>query len=260
LNARIPLTTRNIIPSLAVGGNLTGTIPRCSFLEKVGYVDNVMAYKPYFLEIDEPEYYKELLAQRDQPLPPLNVEPTSITSLCAWNDLPSKEVSTKAGTVKLRSVQSIDEVIEVEKLIRSSAEKGIGFGIDEFNAYGHFNRKFVPSPDILVAESTDGEIVGASLLGPSGLSRSEKPTLCHIYITVKDTHANMHLGSALFRHSMDVLKPQGYSTVITDAYMNNFPMLQILRREKFFASGCMPYCAYLKNHGALDSLLFYKIF
>ena len=58
LNARIPLTTRNIIPSLAVGGTLTGTIPRCSYLDKVGYVDNVMAYKTFSLDVDEPEFYR----------------------------------------------------------------------------------------------------------------------------------------------------------------------------------------------------------
>ena len=57
MNGRVALTARNIIPSLAVGGHITAAIPMCSNLEKIGYVDDIVAHISYHLEKKMPEHY-----------------------------------------------------------------------------------------------------------------------------------------------------------------------------------------------------------
>ena len=55
--ARSNITTKNLIPSLAVGAQITGTIPMCSYFDKVGYADDLLLYKNHNLHKNAPEYY-----------------------------------------------------------------------------------------------------------------------------------------------------------------------------------------------------------
>ena len=201
--------------------------------------------------------FQEIIADRDTHFKPLCEDPTVLEGLCTWNDLPKKEVKTPRGMIHLRPVQNVAEVLEAEKMMRSCAEKGDGFAIDEFDSNGHFNRKFFKSTDIVVAESNSGEIVACALMGASKLSRTKNSVLAHQYMAVKENYSGSGIGTALIDYTVETMKALGYKILISDTFMTNQKMLQILRTNKWVIRGSLPYCGFIRGVGPVDSLLAY---
>ena len=178
-----------------------------------------------------------------------------VPDLCEWNQFESEEVRTKLGMVKIRSIRTLDELWETERMIRKAAEKGEGFGIDEFNEQGHFNRSFLKNVDILIAENADGDVIGATLFGPSNLSRAKTSVIAHQYMVVKDSFRNAGVGQALLSRCEDILQHQGYRMITSDTYLNNHAMMHIFRKEGFAFRGSFPYCSFMNDVGPVQSLL-----
>ena len=201
--------------------------------------------------------FQELCRERDAPLPLLNADQNILEGLCAWNELPEMEVNSALGLINIRTVRNTDEVLEAEKLIRESAEKGRGFGVDEFDSNGHFNRKFIRSTDIVIAEGTGGEIVGCALVGPSNLSRMVTPVIAHHYLAVKDSCLNNGIATSLMKYCAKNMKSKGHKLLVSDTYLTDFKMIDMLRNNKWVFRGSMPYCGFLRGIGPTDSLIVY---
>ncbi len=169
-----------------------------------------------------------------------------------------KEVKTPTGLLRLRCVKGLDEIHHIESLWQQAATRGEGFGLDEFTEEGYFNRKFFRQANILVAENTQGEIVGVSVFGPSSLSRMENPLLSVCYVTVEINHRKERVGSSLLEYSMDLLKKDGFKGVLSDTYVTNHQMICLLRMMDYSFVGSLPMCAYVAHHGPTESLLVYK--
>ncbi len=169
-----------------------------------------------------------------------------------------KEVKTKSGLLNLRCVKGPEEILYIESLWKDAAARGEGFGLDEFTEEGYFNRMFFREANILVAENTQGEIVGAAVFGPSSLSRMENPLLSTCYVTVDTNRRKQGIGKSLLEYSMDLLKKDGFLGVLSDTYINNYQMLGLLRILNYSFLGSLPMCAYIAGIGPTDSLLVYK--
>ena len=56
--ARVALTARNIVPTLAIGSQIAGSIPKCTLLDKLGYVDDIIIFHDHRLQQQYPNHYK----------------------------------------------------------------------------------------------------------------------------------------------------------------------------------------------------------
>ena len=102
--------------------------------------------------------------ERNAPLPPLVKNQNLMLKYPGTHELPTAELRTDDGMVKIRPVQNDAEALEFEKMCRQSAEDCESFGIDEFDEEGHFNRKLFRSSNIVLAEqASSGDIVGACI-------------------------------------------------------------------------------------------------
>lgn len=58
VNSRAYVTGRNILPTRRFGAMVTGFIPYCSNVEKLGIIDDVLLVKDYKISQIAPDYYK----------------------------------------------------------------------------------------------------------------------------------------------------------------------------------------------------------
>ncbi len=198
------------------------------------------------------------MSERNKLPTPINVADPLPDFALPKREYEPKEVKTSAGSLNLRCVKGPEEILYIESLWQDAAKRGEGFGLDEFTEQGYFCRKMFREANILVAENTQGEIVGASVFGPSSLSRMETSLLSVLYVTVGINQRKQGIGKSLLEHSMDLLKKDGFKGVLSDTYVNNYQMLGLLRMMDYSFLGSMPKCAYVANHGPTDSLLVYR--
>ncbi len=194
---------------------------------------------------------------RNKPLPPL-VDASQLPGLHSGSQVEAKHVKLRSGDLCIRSASSNEELWHAETMWRTGAELGQGFGIDEFDDNGCFNRKFFRSSNVLVAEDIQGNIVGASIYGPSILSRGTDKSLANCYVAVSPTNQRQGIGSALIQFSLGLVKQQGYKGCVSDTFVNNHAGLELLRKHKYMFTGSMPMCAYVKGAGPIDSIIAYK--
>lgn len=255
MHALVSVSGPSLPATVSLGATVTGAVPYANCLSKDVFADDIMMYLPYQTETTNPEQYKSILDERRKPIPALQRDVAMVPDLCEWNQFEAAEVRTDLGVVRVRSIRSLDELWETETLIRTAAEKGQGFGIDEFNDQGHFNRNFLKNVDILIAENADGDVIGATLFGPSNLSRAKTPVIAHQYMVVRESYRNAGIAQALLTRCEDILRHQGYRMVISDTYLNNHAMIHIFRKAGFAFRGSFPYCSYMNDVGPVQSLL-----
>ena len=180
------------------------------------------------------------------------------TFLNIGNTYETKEFKSPEGTLRIRSAESPEDIWQSEELWRSAAERGEGFGMDEFEDTGYFHRKFFRESNILVVEDTAGKIHATSIFGPSTLSRAVKTVLATNYVAVDKSSVKLKIGQTLLEHSLKILKNEGYKGIISDTYIENHKMLRLLKKLNFGFRGSLPQCAYIKGYGPSDSLIVYK--
>ncbi len=197
--------------------------------------------------------------KRAQPIPSLVKLETVPQHINYGREFLSDEFKTKDGSiVNIRSVKTPEEVWTAEEIWRQAAERGIGFGIDEFTEQGHFNRSFLRDSNVIIAEDSHGEIIASAIFGSSSLSRAEKSLVAQLYLAVSPKSGDKGVGSKLMEHCMKLIKTEGYMGCLTDTYANNTRMLQMLRECKFEFRGSLPKAGFFKNEGAVDSFIIFR--
>ena len=196
--------------------------------------------------------------ERNAPLPPLVKSQNLMSKYPGAHELPTAELRTDDGMVKIRPVQNDAEALEFEKMCRQSADDCESFGIDEFDEEGHFNRKLFRSSNIVLAEqASSGDIVGASIIGPAKLTRTPVSLLAHQYIIAKKGQNQSSVGEALINYGLSSIKQLGYKGVLSDIYPTNTYQVHLYNDFNFTFRGSLPYAGYLKGLGPSPSLLVY---
>lgn len=229
-NARALITGRNILPTRKMGGMVVGYIPYCSHVDGVGHIDDVLLAKDFHLNKAFPDFYESIVTARGGKAPIIDITKPIPEEFMPKRSYDPKDIQTPSGRVRIRTAAGKDDIIQVENLWRDAADRAEGFGTDEFREDGYFNRKFFREANILVAENSLGIIIGASVFGPSALSRSENPVLATLYVTCTPTTRRQRVGTSLLQYSMELLKKDGFKGVISDTYVNNYQMLGLLRK------------------------------
>ncbi len=173
-------------------------------------------------------------------------------------EIEPKMIQTPDGSVQLRGIKQHEEILHIESIFKNAARNSEGIGLDEFTDEGYFNRKFFREADLMLAENTQGDIVGASMFGPSALSRMATPVIGHCYLAVDPSNRRQGIGKALIKYTMDLLKREGHKGIFSDAYVNNNQMLKLMGSLKYTILGSMPKCGLIAENGLTDSLLLYR--
>ena len=156
---------------------------------------------------------------------------------------------------------SREEVWEAEEVWREMADAGEGFGIDEFDENGCHCRGTFYESDVFVVIDEDGEVAGAALFGPSSLSRT-KMTAAGCYTGIKPSYRDAGLGTKLLEYFVTLAKMNKYAVMYIDVLISDRLsfMNTVAKKAGFMNSGSLPKCAYVKNYGLADSLLYYMRF
>lgn len=203
---------------------------------------------------------QKLCADRDIPLPPLNTSDEAVATLAVQNELPTQEVKTNVGILRIRPAEGKEELLEVEKLMRDSAEEGRDFAVDEFNDNGFFAARLLRTADRVVAENASGEIIGAAVLGPSAYTRSPVSLLAQQYMAIKKKEHYQAVGNALLQYGMPLFKNQGYKGVLSDVYLTSHRMTDVYRSNFFTFRGSVPYAGAIKGDGPVPTNIVYYPF
>ena len=188
-------------------------------------------------------------------LDPTDFEPVALSS------------SIEPG-VTLRSA-TLEDLPEVEALIRRAAIHGEGFALDEFQD-GFFNRKFLRASHTLVvvqpivtsslddSDNRNERVLGAALFGPSALCRSVSTPTMGGYLIVHPEFRRQGFGKSLLCAVEDFARSRGFTSLMSDAFVDNITGHLMARKSGFICAGSIHQCATTANAGLVDSLMYHK--
>ena len=189
---------------------------------------------------------------RQVPLPP----PLS-SQLQPLPTLRCPEIPFKSGFLKSMLADE-EDMWRVEELIRDCAQRGDGFGLDEFTDNGYFNRKFTPESHVVVVKNKDDAMVAAVIFGTSSLCRSPEAGQVGGYFIVSRGFRGQGLGKAILRMCIEKARELGYVAILTDVFVTNEGALRLMRKEGFFITATLPNAAVVKDIGFTDTYLFWR--
>ena len=165
----------------------------------------------------------------------------------------SLKVLSQAGEMSMH-LANREELIEIEHMIRDAAEKGEGFGMDEFNPSGLQCRRFLKTSKAYVVKNQAGVTLGGGIYGESAFSRN-KGLLATSYIVVKEEHRKCNIATEVLNHFMDMARADGYGHYLQDVLITkrSFAMIILLQKLGFSISGSFPMCAFVKDVGFVNS-------
>ena len=145
----------------------------------------------------------------------------------------------------------------MEELVRTCAQNGDGFNLDEFCLNdGHFLHKFILEPKVVIATNAQKIITGAAIYGLSAMPRVPS-ALYSAYFIVKDSERRKGIGTALLEKVKSISQEEGCD-MLFDVYLNNQVAIDWLNKNGFLVTGCLPHCGYVVNNGYTDALLMSK--
>ena len=170
--------------------------------------------------------------------------------------------------VTLRSA-TMEDLPEVEALIRRAVIHGEGFALDEFQD-GFFNRKFIRASHTLVvvqpivtsslgdSDNRNERVLGAALFGPSALCRSVSTPTMGGYLIVHPEFRRQGFGKSLLCAVEDFARSRGFTSLMSDAFVDNITGHLMARKSGFVCTGSIHQCATTANAGLVDSLMYHK--
>ena len=168
----------------------------------------------------------------------------------------------------LRSA-TLEDLPEVEALIRHAAIHGEGFALDEFQD-GFFNRKFLRASHTLVAvqptvtsslgdsDNRNERVRGAALFGPSALCRSMSTPTMGGYLIVHPGFRRQGIGKSLLCAVEDFARSRGFTSLMSDVFVDNTAGHLMTRKSGFICTGSIHQCATTANSGLVGSLMYHK--
>ena len=172
------------------------------------------------------------------------------------------DAKVKAKTITLKSNEAVtvkganlQEVKEVESMVRHCAQTGDGFGLDEFCPDdGHFLHKFIHEPQVVIATDSHGNVKAGTICGFSTLSRISG-SLFAAYFVVKKAERRKGIGTALLKVVTEMCSEKNCDVMFFDVYANNEIAKIWLTKHGFLVTASVPHCGYVLNNGYTNSLL-----
>lgn len=156
------------------------------------------------------------------------------------------------------SKPSSSEAFTVEGMIRQAASEGQGFAVDEFNSNGFMNRRLLNKNYMLVIKSENNSILAGLVFGPTKLCRDSRTTQVGGYMIVNKAERCKSLGKALLNYCLENMRCLGYNAILTDVFVTNKIMLNILEKNGFIVTATVPNSGIMKGNGRTNTYIMYK--
>ena len=167
----------------------------------------------------------------------------------------------QCGESAVIGLASPDDISDVNKLLKSSADDGEGFAVDEFSDQGKLSGHTIYSAAVVVVKTSSGNLIGAVIFGPSK-SVLHNPNIVRTlggYIIIKRPYRRRGIGREFLELVSAQLQITGtYSWCISDCFCCDLQALTFAQKVGFSVTGTIYFSGVFKNHGLAHTLLLYR--
>jgi len=174
---------------------------------------------------------------------------TPFTTTCA----------SRQGEEQLFLVDAMTEeqTSETYAMICSAAQRGQGFGVDEYANEAEFRADIDDGFRFAVMDKSSGEMVAAFILAISKYSRG--CAVADPFILVKDSQRGRGLGRLCMELCVQLAARLDFMGMYVDTFSNNTAMLRIIQSVPGLKQvGCLPMGGVMTNGEVVGTLIFYK--
>lgn len=144
------------------------------------------------------------------------------------------------------------------KMIQEAAERGDGFGVDEFLNERAFQTELDGSDCFAITCKETGELLASLMLAVSKFYRGAS-LVVDPFVIVNPVARGQGLGRFTMEKALDFSKKLGYEAMYVDTFTNNVALIQILKKIGGFQQvGLLPVGGKLKNGEVVGSVIFYR--
>ena len=158
-----------------------------------------------------------------------------------------------------------DEVGHFYAAMKEAAETGNGYGFDELPGLAYFVRWYVDDLYNLVFELPTPEakeqtaVIGYTNFGPSVYTRSRiHPALFDGNIVLRPEFRVRGWFHDLTEIRKGIVVDHGIRGFFEDSAVINVQATRTMRRSGALVCGCIPRYVYIRHHGFIDGVLYYK--
>ena len=178
--------------------------------------------------------------------------------------LPQKYIFKNGIAVVCRNAKKDDDE-EIFAMFTEAAEKGMGYGADEFLSLSTFRVLMLLEHHCVVfEEESTGSLIGSTFVGDSWYVRSKKGRLGESSLVVSREFRGKGLGGEMTNIELGLLKDLGYRGTVNDSLASNHRMGTILRKEhggRMVTIGVIPNGTFTaQGIGWEDQLLYWNDF
>lgn len=147
---------------------------------------------------------------------------------------------------------------ETYKMIQEAAERGDGFGIDEFLNERAFQDELDGSDCFAITCKETGELLASLMLAVSKFYRGSS-LVVDPFVIVNPAARGQGLGRYTMDKAIEFSRKLGYEAMYVDTFTNNVALIQILKKIGGFQQvGLLPVGGKLKNGEVVGSVIFYR--
>ncbi|XP_076437894.1 uncharacterized protein LOC143277049 [Babylonia areolata] len=150
-----------------------------------------------------------------------------------------------------------EQVSETYAMICAAAERGQGFGVDEYADEAEFRADIDDGYRFAVIDKNDGQMVAAFILAVSKYSRG-----CPVadpFIIVRDDQRGRGLGRLCMELCVELAARLDFMGMYVDTFSNNHAMLKIIRSVPGLKQvGCLPMGGVMTGGEVVGTVIFYK--
>lgn len=167
--------------------------------------------------------------------------------------------TSSKGLAQLFLVDSMtdQQVSETYAMICAAAQRGQGFGVDEYASEAEFRAEIDDGYCFAVIDKNDGQMVAAFILAVSKYSRG-----CPVadpFIIVKDDQRGRGLGRLCMELCVELAARLEFMGMYVDTFSNNHAMLKIIRSIPGLKQvGCLPMGGVMTDGEVVGTVIFYK--
>lgn len=178
--------------------------------------------------------------------------------------LPVKYIFANGLGVVCRNMQKHEDSL-IYKIWRSAAAEGIGYGIDEIPTLAIFRTEVLLNHYCVIFEEiATGRIVGLTLIGPSGYSRTSDDRFGESNVLITKEFRGQKLGNETIWVDAALMKQLGFKMLLNDALASNRRMQAIFQRNRventlpLLTLGVIPNGCYTNGYGWDDQVIIFS--
>lgn len=147
------------------------------------------------------------------------------------------------------------ETAEMFRMIESAAEKGDGFGMNEYGGWGEFQRAVKDADKFVFKEKCTNKPAAYLCIIPCVYCRCR--SIRDVVLVVTEAERNKRISHFVGTFGVDYCLRRGYDGILTDTFTINSAAIKSLKRLGFKRIGHLEIGGRVKGHGYVGSYFFF---